>query len=180
MAYRKLAGMRECACGCKGIALDNQPYINKHDFTYKDEAKHPGKVRYVVESRGHDTPCWTWQLSTNSAGYGQIGGGLTSTERLAHRWYYQFHKGRIPGGLVLDHLCNNRNCVNPDHLEPVTFMENIRRAPKTGRPRWITPSVGLAMWIAENSTSLSRSQIADMLGVSRASITRTLGSWSGA
>jgi len=46
----------------------------------------------------------------------------------AHLVYYRRHKGAVPKGLQLDHLCNTRLCVNPDHLEPVTFAENIRRA----------------------------------------------------
>lgn len=51
-----------------------------------------------------------------------------SKKLLAHRWSYEFHVGPIPEGLDLDHLCRNRGCVNPDHLEPVTREENIRRA----------------------------------------------------
>jgi hypothetical protein len=44
-----------------------------------------------------------------------------------HRWAYETLVGPIPDGLVIDHLCRVRNCVNPDHLEPVTHRENIRR-----------------------------------------------------
>ncbi len=46
---------------------------------------------------------------------------------LAHRRVYELLRGPIPEGLTLDHLCRERSCVNPDHLEPVTFRENIRR-----------------------------------------------------
>ena len=45
----------------------------------------------------------------------------------AHRIVYELIKGKIPEGLFIDHLCRVRNCVNPDHLEPVTHEENIRR-----------------------------------------------------
>jgi len=45
-----------------------------------------------------------------------------------HRWYYEQHKGPIPEGLQLDHLCGVRPCLNPDHLEPVTQTENILRS----------------------------------------------------
>jgi len=46
----------------------------------------------------------------------------------AHRLSYRLHKGEIPQGLELDHLCKAKSCVNPDHLEAVTHKENMRRA----------------------------------------------------
>lgn len=49
--------------------------------------------------------------------------------RLAHRVAYEIHVGPIPDGLEIDHLCRVRCCVNPDHLEPVTHRENMRRSP---------------------------------------------------
>ena len=70
--------------------------------------------------------CWLWTASLDSKGYGQIGkdrGGLTR----AHQVSYRIHKGAVPAGLEIDHLCRVRNCVNPDHLEAVTRRENIRR-----------------------------------------------------
>src|SRR3977135_3690762 len=68
--------------------------------------------------------CWPWLGSTTGSGYGQIryGGHL-----LAHRIAYVLRKGDIPTGLQLDHLCRNRSCVNPAHLEPVTGRENPLR-----------------------------------------------------
>lgn len=72
------------------------------------------------------TGCWEWQLAIKKqSGYGQI--KLDGKCQLAHRVVYEFMRGLIPDGLVLDHLCRNRACCNPDHLEPVTCSINIRR-----------------------------------------------------
>src|ERR1035437_6893898 len=72
--------------------------------------------------------CWNWTAHTDGMGYGQLAkpgqhGGLV----VAHRFAYELLVGPIPEGLQLDHLCRNRACVNPDHLEPVTRRVNILR-----------------------------------------------------
>lgn len=59
-------------------------------------------------------------------GYGKVG-KATHHNKLAHRVAYEIANGAIPDGLVLDHLCRNRRCVNPSHLEPVSSLENLRR-----------------------------------------------------
>ncbi len=68
--------------------------------------------------------CWVWQGGQNDQGYGTFFDGRT---RRAHRWSYEHFRGPIPVSHELDHLCRNRGCVNPQHLEAVPFIENVRR-----------------------------------------------------
>ena len=69
--------------------------------------------------------CWNWTGSRNRGGYGRFTKKYGTT--LAHRIVYEALKGPIPKGLTIDHLCRNKRCVNPEHLEPVTVRENILR-----------------------------------------------------
>ncbi len=69
--------------------------------------------------------CWIWQGATNDVGYGYF--SLNGTTFTAHKISYELFKEEIIKGLQIDHLCRNRKCVNPQHLEVVTQQENIRR-----------------------------------------------------
>jgi hypothetical protein len=77
---------------------------------------------------GQSEGCWEWQGFVDKAGYGRIRiGGREAPVGYAHRVSYEMHVGPIPEGLHIDHLCRNRRCCNPWHLEPVTPGENSLR-----------------------------------------------------
>lgn len=105
--------------------------------------------------------CWEWTSDIIRCGYGrfEIKKNNKFTTVMAHRLAYELLISPIPHGLVIDHLCRNRRCVNPFHLEVVTFKENIRRGegsaginarkthckyghPLSGENLYITPSNG--------------------------------------
>lgn len=74
--------------------------------------------------------CLEWVGGKAANGYGLFAARAnrhSGKKIMAHRWSYEYHVGPIPPGLDLDHLCRNRACVNPDHLEPVTRQVNVLR-----------------------------------------------------
>jgi len=73
--------------------------------------------------------CWNWTGPDRPNGYGRF--CVLYKTYSAHRFSYLLFKGQIPEGLSIDHLCRNRKCVNPDHLELVTTKENLFRSDET-------------------------------------------------
>lgn len=88
--------------------------------------QHPDPNDYRVDEL---TGCWEWLRAKDAKGY-----GLTSIKhktKRAHRVYYEMFSGPIAPGAHIDHLCKNRSCVNPEHLEMVSPEENVRRQSNT-------------------------------------------------
>ena len=75
----------------------------------------------VIEKNG----CWTKKGWNSGNGYGKI--SVKGKAQMAHRAMYESLVGPIPEGLILDHLCRNRACCHPDHVEPVTVKVNTHR-----------------------------------------------------
>ncbi len=79
-----------------------------------------------VDRRAEDE-CWNWLGTKGRHGYGRLFNKFIRKSIQAHRFSYEALVGTIGDGLVIDHLCRNKSCVNPVHLEPVTQRENTLR-----------------------------------------------------
>lgn len=90
----------------------------------------PPIAQSVIDAAMPVNECWLWPGALDKGGYGTVifhRPDGTSNRVGAHRFMYVLLRGEIADGLVIDHLCRNRACVNPDHLEPVEHIENVRR-----------------------------------------------------
>src|SRR5207302_2902636 len=92
--------------------------------------------RFLSKVERLDSGCWQWTAATYPGGYGAFGVG-SDLQGYAHRWSHLFFVGNIPHGYVVDHLCGNPGCVNPDHLEAVPVRVNTMRGrlPEVTRAR---------------------------------------------
>lgn len=112
--------------------------------------------------------CWNWTGSKLPSGYGRLSHRRLKQSKLAHRLSYEFAYGPIPGGLHLDHLCRNRACVNPLHLEAVTVEINVRRSNTAKLTQAQVDEI--RRLIAQGSTPLT--EIAHSFGVSQSTISK--------
>ena len=92
-----------------------------------------GRERVLSGIIQNEGGCWGWRGGTVANGYGALNVRLGGRDApkvmlLAHRVSYEHHVGPIPEGTEIDHLCRNRSCTRPDHLEAVSHRLNILRA----------------------------------------------------
>jgi hypothetical protein len=127
--------MKLCECGCgqpTAIATKNnvaKGHVKGEPLRFLSQHhRRKSPVEYVEQPNG----CWVWQRSLDSSGYGKKrhDGHLTS----AHIYYFEQANGAVPKGLVLDHLCRNRSCVNPDHLDRLRTLRTADAAPRPSCP----------------------------------------------
>lgn len=109
-----------CSKKCSGV---------QHSKDLMGKETKPIIDRFMSKIEKASSGCWNWMGSIVPGGYGKFNVEKNKVRKCfnAHRWAYEYFKGPIPDGLTLDHLCRNRRCVNPDHLEPVTIRENLLR-----------------------------------------------------
>lgn len=98
----------------------------EHDQVF-DPSNLPANFAGKFTVPADPTGCAPWVGAIQSRGYGSVSVGEGKTA-LAHRVAYEHVRGPIPDGMTIDHLCRNKRCINPHHLEVVTLAENIHRA----------------------------------------------------
>lgn len=149
--------MATCLCGCGGLPNPGYEWLRGHGVR---QLRRQGlsEADYAVDAKG----CWVWALGRDSDGYGRV--KLNGKSRYAHRAMYEQVVGP-PHGAALDHLCRNRACVNPEHLEPVTRQENAQRSPLFVT---LTPEAVRAIRVAREPLAV----IAERFGISRTHVSR--------
>lgn len=159
-----LSGLCECGCGQRTTIAPRTDYRygTLKGFPVRFVVGHATRMtcpEYLIDAA---TGCWVWNRTIAENGYGRI--YISGKSVVAHRYVFERERGPIPEGMVLDHLCRNRRCVNPDHLESVEQVLNVRR----GKSPKLT--IEQAREIRAIADGLTRQEVADRFGVSEATV----------
>lgn len=130
--------MALCQCGCGQPAPIAQRTWARYGWVAGQPLRfihgHNGRVQKPLAERLTErstldaSGCLVWDRP-GANGYGYL--AVDGSDQLAHRLSFETFVGPIPDGLQIDHLCRNKACINPEHLEPVTQAENLRRWAET-------------------------------------------------
>ena len=172
---------RLCECGCGHPApiakkTDRRDGVRKGEplrfISGHNRRNTTDLSRWFEADGGYETPCWLWAGSLTRKGYGraQVNGEHTG----AHRAMYEAANGALPRNAQLDHLCRNRRCVRPEHMDVVTNAVNSQRASRS--------RLSYTLVRAIRSSTLPSTLIAKTVGVSRQAISdvRRGHTWQGA
>ncbi len=120
-------------CGRERIVGYRQRIYARHYITFCRSCTENNKIRKPILERFWEkvyidkpSSCWKWIAGCTEKGYGHFNIAYKENAK-AHKFAFELFFGEVPIGLELDHLCRNRNCINPFHLEIVTHQENMRR-----------------------------------------------------
>ena len=144
------------------------------DTTTRRRPGRPVTVTVSEENRGFSSPCWIWTGTKTLDGYGMV--NRSGFHGYSHRYYFLEEYGEIPEGAHLDHLCLQRACCRPSHLEPVTPKINAQRS-RVAKLMPRTVQMIRAAYADRKNNPVTQRELADRFGISQPQVSHIV-NWS--